>query len=68
MAAKSLGELPIKLRSGDVRMGKPSTRCGVLLLPEHIGQGEGTRGIETSQYPEERKENSTPPVAASEKG
>ena len=49
-------------------MGKPSTRYGVLLLPEHIGQGEGTRGIETSQYPEERKANATPLVVASEKG
>jgi hypothetical protein len=49
-------------------MGKPSTRNGVLLLPEYIGQGEGTRGIETSQYPEERKATATPLVAASEKG
>ena len=49
-------------------MGKPSTRYGVLLLPEHIGQGEGTRGIETSQYPEERKATAIPLVAASEEG
>ena len=49
-------------------MGKPSTRNGVLLLPEYIGQGEGTRGIETSQYPEERKATATPLVVASEKG
>ena len=35
---------------------------------EHIGRGEGTGGIETSQYPEERKTTVTPPVAASEKG
>ena len=49
-------------------MGKPSTRHGVLLLPEHIGQREGTRGIETSQYPEERKVKTTPSVAASERG
>ena len=49
-------------------MGKPSTRYGVLLLPEHIGPVEGTRGIETSQYPEERKATATPLVAASEEG
>jgi hypothetical protein len=41
---------------------------GVLLRSEHIGPGEGTRGIETSQYPEERKATATPLVAASEEG
>ena len=60
MAAKSHGELPTKLRSVDVRMGKPGTRHGVSLLPEHIGQVEGTGGIETSQYPEEKKATATP--------
>jgi hypothetical protein len=49
-------------------MGKPSTRHGVLLLPERIGQLEGTGGIETSQYPEEKKAKATPLVAASERG
>ena len=49
-------------------MGKPSTRHGVLLPPEHIGRVEGTRGIETSQYPEEQKATATPLVAASEEG
>ena len=49
-------------------MGKPSTRHGVLLRSEHIGPGEGTGGIETSQYPEEKKANANPLVAASEKG
>ena len=49
-------------------MGKPGTRHGVSLPPEHIGRVEGTRGIETSQYPEERKATATPLVAASEKG
>ena len=29
---------------------------------------EGTRGSETSKYPEEKKENSSPLVVASEKG
>ena len=36
--------------------------------PEHIGPVEGTTGIETSQYREERKATATPRVAASEKG
>jgi hypothetical protein len=49
-------------------MRKLSTRNGVLLLPEYIGQREGTGGIETSEYPEERKATATPLVAASEKG
>ena len=40
MAAKSHGELPIKLRPVDVRMGKPGTRNGVSLPPEHIGRVE----------------------------
>jgi hypothetical protein len=40
----------------------------VSLRPEHIGPVEGTMGIETSQYPEERKATATPLVAASEKG
>ena len=33
-----------------------------------IGQVEGTRGSETSKYPEEKKENSIPLVVASEEG
>ena len=49
-------------------MGKPSTRDGVLPRPEYIGPVEGTGGIETSQYPEERKATATPLVAASETG
>ena len=49
-------------------MGKPSTRHGVLPRSEYIGPEEGTRGIETSQYPEEKKANANPLVAASEKG
>ena len=49
-------------------MGKPGTRHGVSLWSEYIGPAEGTRGIETSQYPEERKATATPLVAASEKG
>jgi hypothetical protein len=49
-------------------MGKPGTRHGVSLRCEHIAPAEGTRGIETSQYPEEWKAIATPLVAASEKG
>ena len=33
-----------------------------------IGAGGDTGGSETSQYPEERKSNEIPPVAASERG
>jgi hypothetical protein len=68
MTAKSYVELSIKRWYVDIWMGKPSTRNGVLLLPEYIGQVEGTRGIETSQYPEERNATATPLVAASEEG
>ena len=49
-------------------MGKPGTRHGVSLWSEYIAPVEGTGGIETSQYPEERKANATPLVVASEKG
>jgi hypothetical protein len=36
-------------------MGKPGWGHAQSPLPEHIGQWEGTGGIETSQYPEEKK-------------
>jgi hypothetical protein len=36
-------------------MGKPGWGHAQSLPPEHIGWVEGTGGIETSQYPEERK-------------
>ena len=36
--------------------------------PESIGPGGDTGGSETSQYPEEKKSNEIPPVAASERG
>ena len=39
-------------------MGKPSTRDGVLPASEYIGCVEGTRGSETSQYPQEEKTTS----------
>ena len=44
----------------DVRMGKPGWGHAQSLLPEHIGQEEGTGGIETSQYPEEKKATAIP--------
>jgi hypothetical protein len=54
-AAISLGELPTELRSEDVRMGKPGSSHVLSPTPEHIGCVEGTRGSETSQYPQEKK-------------
>ena len=54
------GELSTELRSVDFRMGQPGTRNGVSHRPERIGPGEGTGGIETSEYPEERKATATP--------
>ncbi len=36
-------------------MGKPGWRQVQSLLSEYIGQVEGTRGSETSQYPQEEK-------------
>ena len=40
--------------------GNPVPENGVLLRSEHIGPVEGTWGIETSQYPQERKAKATP--------
>ena len=49
-------------------MGQPGGRYGPSPASEHIGCEEGTRGTETSKYPEEEKEVSIPLVVASEKG
>ena len=49
--------------NGETQWGEPP-----LPTTEHIGRMEGTQGTETSKYLEEQKENSIPPVAASEKG
>ena len=38
-------------------MGEPSGRNGPLPVSEHIGHEEGTRGNDTSEYPEEKKES-----------
>ena len=49
-------------------MGKPGWSHVQSPLPEHIGQVEGTRGSETSQYPQEEKTTVIPGVVASETG
>jgi hypothetical protein len=41
-------------------MGKPGWGHAQSLRSEHIGPVEVTRGIETSQYPEEKKAIATP--------
>ena len=43
-------------------MGKPTCRHG------QVSERKGTRGTETSKYPEEEKSNEMPTVAASEEG
>ena len=47
-------------------MGKPTSY--EVSVHEYIVSRKQTRGTETSKYPEEKKENSTPSVAASERG
>ena len=47
-------------------MGKPGGSNVPSPMPESIGHEEGTRGSETSKYPEEKKENSITLVVASE--
>ena len=49
-------------------MGKPGGRSWPSPLPERIGQGEVTRGSETSQYPQEEKAKAIPLVVVSERG
>ena len=49
-------------------MGEPSTSDVVLPAAECIGGVEGTRGSETSQYPQEEKTIVILLVAASERG
>ena len=49
-------------------MGKPGGSNVPSSVNESIVHEKGTRGTETSKYPEEEKENSIPPVAASEEG
>jgi hypothetical protein len=49
-------------------MGKPGWGHAQSGLSEHIGQVQGTRGTETSQYPEEEKTTVIPLVVVSERG
>ena len=49
-------------------MGKPGWGHARSGLSEHIGQVQGTRGTETSQYPEEEKTTVIPLVVVSERG
>ena len=39
-------------------MGEPDIRNGMSSMAEYIGYERATRGIETSQYPEEKKTKS----------
>ena len=48
-------------------MGKPGRHC-LSSMNEYIVHEKGTRGTETSKYPEEEKTNVIPLVAASERG
>jgi len=52
----------------DTRMGQPIRSHIRISRTESIGTTKASRGTETSKYPEEKKENSIPPVAASEEG
>ena len=49
-------------------MGQPARIHLRAPRAEHIGPVGGTRGTETSQYPEEEKSIEIPSVAASERG
>ena len=47
-----------RLRTVDIRMGKPGWSNDQSSWNEFIVPQKGTRGTETSQYPEEEKETS----------
>ena len=49
-------------------MGEPGGSNVPSLADESIVCAGGTRGTETSKYPEEKKSNEMPTVAASEEG
>ena len=55
-------------RSADIRMGKPVICNRMTPMSEYITHEGGTRGTETSKYPEEKKTKVIPRVAASESG
>ena len=56
------------LRPVDIRMRELSASNIALLHTEQIGMTKGTRGTETSKYPEEKKTTVIPRVVASEIG
>ncbi len=53
---EKLRGIVVKLRSVDIRMGKPILGNARIAAGEHIAGERGTRGTETSQYPEEKKQ------------
>ena len=53
-------------RAVDVRMGEPGGGNAPSPIDESIVYEEGTRGTETSQYPEEKKVRTISSVVASE--
>ena len=65
--AISPGELSSKLSRGFPNEATHSAKCWVPPV-EHIDWEGGTRGSETSQYPEEDKSIEIPGVVASEMG
>ena len=62
------GEVPSNLRSGRLRMGKPTAGHTAVPTAESIGSEEASLGTETSQYQEEEKSIEIPLVVASERG
>ena len=64
---KASGEAQIAYDPEISEWGNPAWKTHVIIEPIHNSM-KGTRGTETSKYPEEKKENSIPKVAASEMG
>ena len=62
------GEVPSNLRSGRLRMGKPTAGHTAVRTAESIGGDEASLGTETSQYQEKRNQTEIPRVVASERG
>ena len=65
---KASGSCQPSCDPGMSEWGKPDWSHVQSPLPEHIGQEAGTRGSETSQYPQEEKTKVIPLVVASERG
>ena len=55
-------------RSVDIRMRELTISNVMVSHTEYIGMLKGTRGTETSNYPEEKKVKTIPKVVASEIG